>query len=446
MFEKIEEALRGLLACLQVVKLYTNKHPLFAKTLDKAYLSLNDALQQSPELTLGIIGEELVFEKEIFFDLSKNIRPAIIYLKNRGIEKIIFSRGFSKEELEKFVLFLASPKEESSLNPQERLSLSGIKNIRVDKINAKSIAASPAQEDAKKYLGIYDSSLEKALHTVTDILEAKSIDHLSLQFTISNLMDNLTKLPQEFLKLISIKRHDVATYAHAMNVSILAMHFSAKLGFTKEDVLDIGVAGLFHDIGKLYISQKLLRKPDRLTDEEFQTIRSHTLLGAQILLNYQESLGILPVVVSFEHHLRYDMQGYPKLAYLKKPHLASLIVSVCDVYDALYQRRGYKMDYSPDVIYNIMSREKGTAFEPALLDNFFKAVGVWPIGSIVALTDGRIAVVRQENEADIFLPKVEVIFPVDKKELIDLKDNESGIKIERFLSPWKEGKEFLSLV
>lgn len=446
MFERIEEAMRGLLACLQVVKLYTAKHPLFAKTLDKAYLSLSEAMQQGEELVLGIVGEELVFEKEILFDLSKNIRPALVYLKDRGIEKIVFSRGFSKAELEKFVVFLSAPKDDSELGPKERLQLSGVKNIRVDKINSEPMIVSLPQGQIDRIASVYNSSMEKAINTVSELLDAKSIDHLALKFTMNNLMDNLDKLPKEFLKLISIKRHDVATYAHILNVSILAMYFSSKMGFTKEDVLDIGVAGLFHDIGKLYISHKILGKPERLTEEEFNTIRSHTLLGAEILLNYQESLGILPVVVSFEHHLRYDLQGYPKLPHLKKPHLASLVVAICDVYDALYQRRGYKTDYSPDVIYNIMSREKGTAFEPELLDKFFKAVGVWPIGSIVALSDGRIAVVRDQNEADIFLPKVEVISPADKKEFIDLKHDGSGLKIERFLSPWKEGKEFLNLV
>jgi hypothetical protein len=100
------------------------------------------------------------------------------------------------------------------------------------------------------------------------------------------------------------------------------------------------------------------------------------------------------------------------------------------------------------MIYEIMMREKGTAFEPQLLDKFFKIIGVWPIGTIVALNDGRIAVVRQENEDDIFSPKVEVISPPDpdKKETIDLKATKDKIKIERFLSPFKEGKDYFSLI
>ncbi|MDD5692580.1 MAG: hypothetical protein PHP10_05330, partial [Candidatus Omnitrophica bacterium] len=194
----------------------------------------------------------------------------------------------------------------------------------------------------------------------------------------------------------------------------------------------------------MYISRKTLHKPDRLNDQEFASIKSHTILGAEFMLKYVDALGILPVVVSFEHHLKYDMSGYPRLEMLRKPHVASLIVSICDVYDALSQRRGYKQDYSPDVVYNIMNKEKGSSFDPELLDEFFKIMGLWPIGAVVALNDGSIALVRSQNESDIQRPKVEIVSPVDKKRLVDLLEDK-GLSIERYLNPWKEGKEYLRL-
>jgi len=156
-------------------------------------------------------------------------------------------------------------------------------------------------------------------------------------------------------------------------------------------------------------------------------------------------LGILPVVVSFEHHLKYDSSGYPRMPLSRKQHIASLIVSICDVYDALSQRRGYKQDYSPDVVYNIMNKERGTSFDQELLDKFFRFMGLWPVGSIVALNDGSIALVKDENETDIRRPKVEIVSPVDKKRVVDLAQDNS-LNIERYLNPWKEGKEFLRLV
>jgi HD-GYP domain-containing protein (c-di-GMP phosphodiesterase class II) len=230
------------------------------------------------------------------------------------------------------------------------------------------------------------------------------------------------------------------------------MYFSSKLGFAKEDSLDIGIAGLFHDIGKIYISRKIINKPDKLGTEEFERMKSHAILGAEILLGYADHLGILPVVVCFEHHLKFDMKGYPKSPFVQKPHIATMIVSICDVYDALAQRRGYKIDYSPDFIYNVMTRERGEAFDPELVDKFFKIMGVWPIGSIVALSDNRIAVVTDEHEDDIFSPTVKVIASApgqqeqDQGEAIDLSKAKDTLKIDHYLNPWKEGKEYLRLV
>ncbi|MDD2752392.1 MAG: HD domain-containing protein, partial [Candidatus Omnitrophica bacterium] len=223
-------------------------------------------------------------------------------------------------------------------------------------------------------------------------------------------------------------------------------HFSAKLGVARDDCMAIGMAAIFHDLGKLYISRKIIKKPDKLTDEEFSKIRSHVTLGAEMLLEHVENLGILPVVVALEHHLGFDAKGYPKLPFIKKAHKASLIVSICDVYDALSQRRNYKNDYPPSLIYEIMIKGKGTSFDPELLDAYFKIMGVWPVGSIVSLTDGRVAVVREEDPADIFSPHVEVIYPVDKKESINLKETKPRLKIEQYLNPWKEGQAYLALI
>ena len=407
MLNKIENSFKDLVSALQSAKLYTTGHPMFAKSLDKAFDSMQEVFKERQEFIIGIIDEELAFEKEIFFDLSKTIKPAILYLKERGIERIIFSRALEKEELFNFIEFLTLSKDEVSANPQEYLKLKGIRNISVGKIQGTP-SSRVGEDEHSESNDIYDNSLKNISQTLTSVLDKEAIDHLNLKFSINNIMENLTGNYQEFLRLATVKRYDVATYEHMLNVSILAMYFSSKLKFNKTDILDIGIAAMFHDIGKLYISRKILNKTAGLTDEEFSKIESHAVLGAEILLRYVDNLGILPPVVAFEHHLKYNLGGYPKSPFLKKPHIASLIIAICDIYDALSERRGYKNDYAPDLVYSIMIKEKATTFEPALLDKFFKFIGVWPIGSIVALSDGRVAIVRDENEEDIRLPKVEV--------------------------------------
>ncbi|MFH0855399.1 MAG: HD domain-containing phosphohydrolase [Candidatus Omnitrophota bacterium] len=446
MNDNIGDCFKDFLTCLQMAKLYGASHPIVLKSAEKAYLSLQDVLADRPELVIGIIGEELAFEKEIFFDLSKFLNQMVVYLKGRGIERIAFSRGLGLGELNKFIEFLALSKEEIKGDPQESLALSGVRNISVGKVKGSPQEDAGKKKEHPDLLNNYQVSLDQISPALTKIMNNETVDGLSLRLAINNIVNNLGVYYGQLFKLATLKRYDTGTFIHLLNVSILSMHFSSKLGFNKDVIMEIGISALFHDIGKLYISRKTIRKPGQLSVQEFEQMESHTILGAKLLMEYTEAIGIMPVVVSFEHHQKYDLSGYPKSVFKKKQHIVSAIVSICDVYDALSQRRSYKTDYPPDMIYGLMMRGSKTSFDPDLLSAFFKAIGVWPVGSIILLNDKRVGVVVQENETNIFLPRVKIIHPQNNGEIIDLNENMDNIKIERYLSPWSEGKEFLHLV
>ncbi|MDD5116896.1 MAG: HD domain-containing protein [Candidatus Omnitrophica bacterium] len=441
MLIKVETAFKELLTCLQTAKMYGIRHPMFQKSLDKAYAAFEDAFIERQDIVIGIVGDELACEKEIFFDLGKLVKPAILYLKERNIERLAFYRGLKKEELSRFIEVISGPKEDFKNDPQQMLALGGVENISMGKLKVSErqdeVRAGPSP------INLYDFSVEKVAQVVSSVLNLERVDPRLLKLSLNNIIDSLSIQRQELLKLATMKRYDVEAYVHMLNVSIFSMYFASRLGFEKNEILDIGLAALFHDIGKMYISRKTLHKPDRLSAEEFDRIKSHTILGAEFMFKYVDTLGILPVVVSFEHHLKYDSSGYPRLPLLRKQHVISAIVSICDVYDALSQRRGYKQDYSPDLVYNIMNKDKGSAFDPVLLDKFFQFMGLWPVGSVVALNDGSVALVREENDSDIRRPKVEIVSPPDKKRQVDLL-HENALSIERYLNPWTEGKEYLS--
>ncbi|MCX5709740.1 MAG: HD domain-containing protein [Candidatus Omnitrophica bacterium] len=444
--ENIQHAFKELIFCLQTSRLYPSWHPEFKKSVERAYVALSEALKNKTELVIGIVGGELAFEKEIFFDLSQRVKPMIEQLKEKGIERISIYSGLTLEELNSFIAIINS-KDDSSLLSREAMISAGIKNISVGKIKT-TLASSLSEKaaNAVNFLGLYDESLDKVTGSLENVLNAQTLDHLTLQVTMKTVMDNLLGRHQDFLNITAVKRYDLSTFAHLFNTAILSMYFSTRMGFNQEAVREVGVAALFHDIGKLYISRKIIRKPDGLTVDEFDKIKNHVILGAELLLKYVDGLGELPLVVCFEHHLKYDLSGYPKISFYKKPHIASLIVTICDVYDALSSRRSYKSDYPPLLIYEIMNKDRGRAFHPGLLDKFFQTIGVWPQGTFVGLSDSRIAVVVEENEDDIFFPKVRIVSGEGQGTVIDLKESKATLKIERYLNPLTEGKEFLGKV
>jgi len=222
------------------------------------------------------------------------------------------------------------------------------------------------------------------------------------------------------------------------------MYLACRLGFSRKDSTSISIAGMFHDIGKLYIKRNILQKPGRLKVDEFSEMESHTVLGVEILMKQTEALTVLPSVVAFEHHIGYDCSGYPKISLLKKPHIASLIIMVCDIYDALTRRRSYKSDYPPEVIYEIMLNERGKKIFPPVFDKFFQIMGVWPRGTIVSLNNGKICIVRKENENDIFSPQVELVEEPGKG-IINLADDKR-FKVSHSLNPFREGKQYIDLI
>ncbi|MFH1771472.1 MAG: HD domain-containing phosphohydrolase [Candidatus Omnitrophota bacterium] len=434
MHKEIEQFLKQFILSLQVGRIYTSQHPKFNESVDNVFEKLQEILTERPEVVIGIIGSEFAFEKEIFFDLSQRLSAMITYLKEKGIERLAFSQGIDKDETARCINTIIK----YNLNPEESLqklfNRLGIRNVSVSKLKASTQAAEIDISETVSNLKYYEDTIGELSKSINATLEDDAVDYLGLRLTVTNVMEKLIGSYHEFLRLATAKSYDKLTFNHLLNVSILSMYFSSKLGFAKEDVLDIGIAALFHDIGKLYISRKIVQKPDRLTDEEFDTMKSHAVVGAEILLKYKDSLGIVPIVVVFEHHMRFDMKGYPKTYFSQRPHVFSSIVSICDVYDALIQRRTYKQDYPPDAIYRLMMKERGRMFSPDLLEGFFKIIGVWPVGTIVHLNDGRTAVVREINPDNIFAPRVEVIFPHDKKEILDLSKVGDSVKIEYVIS------------
>lgn len=444
MRDKVKTCFIYLMNAIQAGKIYAGEHPKFREYLNRLYDMVQEILADRKELVLGTVGGEAAWEDEIFFNLRGKLGLLIDFLEKNGVERIIFQQGLRFEELRQFIIFLTRVKRQEKISEQEYFTLHGIQNIRAGKLRAMVKAEGEAAE-AEQTRVKYEGSVQTVSHALNVVLEEEEVDYLDLRFNILGIMEDFVGRHQELLNLVSVKRRDLVTFVHLLNVTLLSMFFGSKLQFSKDDVLDLGIAALYHDVGKLYISLKVIQKKDKLSEGEFVQVRNHPLLGARILDGYKDSLGMLPIIVAYEHHLRYDLTGYPKSPYARKPHPASMMVTICDVYDALALKRSYKKDYPPEKIHELMTLDRGKIFDPELLDKFFQFMGVWPLGTLASLSDGRVGVVRAVNEQDIFRPSVQIIAPENAGEMVDLTQA-PDVRIVRSLNPHHEGAEYLPLI
>lgn len=228
------------------------------------------------------------------------------------------------------------------------------------------------------------------------------------------------------------------TVNHSIRVAALAVYAASQMGWGYQELLAIGIAALLHDIGKCAIPDDILMKKGRLTRAEFDIIRNHPRVGAEILVQQRE-LAPYTLAACWGHHIRYDGGGYPDQTEWAVRHPVSSLLQICDVFEALTAVRPYKEPMAPEKAFTIMLKDTG-AFHPALLASFIKLVGLYPPGTLVKLADGRYGmVVSQTEELDrpnirINIEKKGRLLGKEEQYMIDLTEEaRRDVRVERLV-------------
>ncbi len=212
------------------------------------------------------------------------------------------------------------------------------------------------------------------------------------------------------LGLSTLRDYDDYTFNHSVNVALLAVCLGKRIGLSRASLVDLAISGLFHDLGKVEVSKDILYKRDSLNDEEWEEMRKHPLLSVRQILKLHAprelKLGI--VLAPFEHHLMYDLSGYPHVDFKKSISLFGRILTIVDVYDSLTSPRRFRPEpYSPDKVLAMMSEKAGKDFDANLLRVFFNMMGVYPVGTLVHLNTGEIGLVMDyPNRAEKKRPRI----------------------------------------
>ncbi len=325
----IEKFITSLMVATSNCSLYTKEHESFDELAKRTHVNLVKILLE--KLDIMILDNELIINKIPIRDSGIHNKNFINRLKRKGVSRINIDRGVSIPEIRQMIIELAHSGKE----------LKNLPHIQFGSVDVNMLA-SEQNDDRDAY------SASKGLDTVKDIIQSaspfKKLNVLGIEEVVLNFITTF-KREASILKFLSpVKTFDEYTYTHATNVAVLSVFQAQSLGLSDEILHEIGVAGLLHDAGKMFISKEILDKKGKLTQEEFAEIQNHTLHGARYLIKI-ESLPRIAPVVAFEHHMKYDGSGYPRLllnSNQQKQQIYSQIVAISDFFDALRSNRPYR--------------------------------------------------------------------------------------------------------
>ena len=274
-----------------------------------------------------------------------------------------------------------------------------------------------------------------------DVRLGKAIDAEHCLPLVSDIADSVSRNPSAIVSLARLKTSDDYTFMHSVAVCALMVALGKQLGLNEDDCREAGLAGLVHDLGKAMMPLEVLNKPGALTAEEFAIMKSHPEAGHRMLLE-GKGVGPVPLDVCLHHHEKVNGKGYPHGLKGEDISLFARMGAVCDVYDAITSNRPYKAGWDPaESIMKMAQWAKEGHFDESLFQAFVKSIGIYPVGSLVKLRTGRLAVVVEQGEGLLLKPVVKVFYSTRANEplvpeLVDLSRTSDEIVSRESPSTW----------
>jgi putative nucleotidyltransferase with HDIG domain len=354
---------------LAVMTLYPEGHPSRNRAIDAAHQALEGLTEAAVRPSFTFLDNEVVFGRDPLRDFKGwDWGPRLVAA---GIQRLEFERKVSRDEFESFLQEILARLTLSVITTSDNRQMRPL-GIRFGAVGVQGQSQHPPAVSAPA-LATLNISLGEEVETLRwlqhEVQSHGTIPLIEAEAVVRSLSVAMHGERRIVLPLLQLKEFDQYTTTHSLNVAVLAMGLAESLGCTQNEVRGFGVAGLLHDIGKIRVPIDVLTKPGKLSDEERLIINRHPADGARIILQSDEALD-LAAVVAYEHHIMLDGGGYPAMHYGRACALASRLVHVCDVYDALRTKRPYRDAWESERVCSYLLERAGTEFDPDLVTAF----------------------------------------------------------------------------
>jgi len=414
------EFLVTVYTALRSLKFYPLENPVVQKSLDDLAGSAQAIITREQELEVRMTGEFIfVNSTRLRLDLDNyaSFSHVLSVLRGAGVGVVRAEEGADRREWTSFAsLLMAAAARETPNLPDlvARMHGASILHIAVEPpIEAEEDTEDEEalKEQAKR---TYQRSVAVTKEVINSVRMGRTASVKKVKRAVQAIVDQVLADESSLVGMTTLRDYDDYTFVHSVNVCIFSVSLGRKIGLNKLQLYDLGMAALFHDIGKSRVPLEVLNKEGSLNDEEWRIMQAHPWLGVLTLFGLR-GYGEVPyrsMIGAYEHHMKIDLTGYPKSIRARRMSIFSKIIAVADGFDAATSRRAYQTNpLEPDAVLREMWENPRRGCEPVLVKAFINLLGIYPVGTMVILDTYELALVRAANPVLEFVhrPIVRVI-------------------------------------
>jgi HD-GYP domain-containing protein (c-di-GMP phosphodiesterase class II) len=395
----------AMFGALRAIKLYPVENVAVQKALEDAANHARELVRSEGELEIRVSGEFIFLNAtrlRLDLDNYASFSHLLSLLRASGVGSIrIEPTAAAKDWLVLLSLLQVPGQDPPSVRFQQLLAKLDSAHVVAFALGAPNEDEGADREQAKERAKrTYSQSVAVTKDLMHSVRMGKSPNIKKIKRVVQGIVDQILNEETSLIGLTALRDYDEYTFTHSVNVCIFSVAIGRRLGLTKVQLYDLGLAALFHDIGKSRVPVDVLNKTGSLTDDEWRLIAAHPWLGVLALFQLRgtQELSYRSMVVAHEHHMKIDLTGYPRPIRARQMSMFSKIVAIADGFDAATSRRAYQtVPLNPAQVMQEMRDNARRGMDPVLVKAFVNLTGIYPVGTLVVLDTFELGVVHAVN-------------------------------------------------